>query len=162
MSKKDSSKKKGSSSKKQASSLEPFDPFPELDVFRSLSSQWGSLPSLLRRFEDFPTRTAPSVDISEDDAHYIVTAEIPGAKKEDVTVELEDNVLTIRGEKKREREEKDEHHRYVERIYGSFSRSFSLPANADPDRIDASIKDGVLTLGIGKREETKPKTISVK
>jgi HSP20 family protein len=102
------------------------------------------------------------VDISEDDGHYIVTAEVAGAKKDDVTVELEDNVLTIRGEKKSEREEKDEHRRYVERTYGSFSRSFSLPGNADPDRVEASIEDGVLTIEIGKREEAKPKTIAVK
>jgi HSP20 family protein len=151
-----------SMAEKETSAIKPFDPIRELDLFRSLSSSWGSFPSLLRRFEEFPTRSAPLVDISEDDGHYVVTAELPGAKKDDVTVELEDNVLTIRGEKKSEREEKDEHRRYVERTYGSFSRSFSLPGNADPDRIDASIEHGVLTVTIGKREEAKPKTIAVK
>jgi HSP20 family protein len=106
---------------------------------------------------------APSVDVSEDDAHFIVTAELPGIKREDVNVELEDDVLTIRGEKRRsEREEKKEKRRFVERSYGTFSRSFTLPANADPERIGAGFKDGVLTVTIGKRPETKPRVVDIK
>ena len=106
---------------------------------------WGRWPfrSLARPaagLEDMwgPGRFAPAVDITEDDDHYTVTAELPGAKKEDVTVELHEGMLTIRGEKKSEREEKDEQRRHVERRFGSFSRSFSLPANADADAIKAS------------------------
>jgi HSP20 family protein len=106
-------------------------------------------------------RVAPSVDINEDENEYIVTAELPGVRPEDVTVELEDDVLTIRGEKRSEREEKKERRRLVERSYGTFTRSFSLPANADPERVSASFKDGVLTVRIGKRPETKPRTVDI-
>jgi HSP20 family protein len=104
----------------------------------------------------------PALDLHETDGEYVVTVELPGVRKEDVTVEMAEGVLTVRGEKKSEREEKKERSRWLERSYGSFSRSFTLPANATPDRIDASYKDGILTLRIGKREETKPKTIAIK
>jgi HSP20 family protein len=107
-------------------------------------------------------RLAPSVDISEDDGNYIVTAELPGTKREDVTVELEDDVLTIRGEKRNERDEKKEKRRIVERSYGTFSRSFTLPSNADGEKVTASFKDGVLTVTIGKRPETKPRVVDIK
>jgi HSP20 family protein len=76
-------------------------------------------------------------------------------------VELHDGILTIRGEKKLERDEKKEHARYVERVFGTFVRSFSLPQNADAEKIQASFKDGVLTLRIPKREEAKPRTINI-
>jgi HSP20 family protein len=105
---------------------------------------------------------APALDLNETDGEYVITVELPGVCKEDVTVEMTEGVLTVRGQKKSEREEKKERSRWVERSYGSFSRSFMLPANATPDRIDASYKDGILTLRIGKREETKPKTIAIK
>ncbi|MDJ0789399.1 MAG: Hsp20/alpha crystallin family protein [Myxococcota bacterium] len=148
-------------SEKEQSGLEPFDPFREFDLFRAFGRPWP-LPGLVGRFEGLRERWSPSVDVSEDDGHYVVTAELPGAKKDDVTVELQDNLLTIRGEKKSEREEKKEQRRYVERVYGSFSRSFTLPANADGNRMNAVFKDGVLTVEIAKREEPKPKTIAVK
>ena len=105
---------------------------------------------------------APAIDVSEDDGHYVVSVELPGVGKDDVTVECHDGVLTIRGEKKSEREEKKEKSRYLERSYGAFSRSFTLPPNADPDRIQASFKDGVLTVTIAKTEEAKPRVISIK
>ena len=100
--------------------------------------------------------------IVEDGDRYVVTIELPGTKKEDVTVEMSDRVLTIRGEKRNEREEKKEHSRWVERSYGSFSRSFTLPANAVGDRVKASFEDGVLTVHVPKSEEAKPRTISIK
>jgi HSP20 family protein len=107
-------------------------------------------------------RLAPSVDISEDDGNYIVTAELPGTKREDVTVELEDDVLTIRGEKRNERDEKKEKRRIVERSYGTFSRSFTLPANADGEKVSAKFDNGVLTVTIAKRPETKPRVVDIK
>jgi HSP20 family protein len=107
-------------------------------------------------------RLAPSVDISEDDENYIVTAELPGTKREDVTVELEDDVLTIRGEKRNERDEKKEKRRIVERSYGTFSRSFTLPANADGEKVSAKFDNGVLTVTIAKRPETKPRVVDIK
>ncbi|MEN8160261.1 MAG: Hsp20/alpha crystallin family protein, partial [Myxococcota bacterium] len=98
----------------------------------------------------------------EDEKNFIVTAELPGTKREDVTVELEDDLLTIRGEKRNEREEKKEKRRFVERSYGTFSRSFTLPANANADKVSASFKDGVLTVLIGKRPESKPRVVNIK
>ena len=107
-------------------------------------------------------RLAPSVDVTEDEGNYIVTAELPGTKREDVTVELEDEVLTIRGEKRNERDEKKEKRRIVERSYGTFSRSFTLPSNADGERISAKFENGVLTVTIAKRPETKPRVVDIK
>jgi HSP20 family protein len=107
-------------------------------------------------------RLAPSVDISEDNGNYIVTAELPGTRREDVAVELEEDVLTIRGEKRNERDEKKEKRRVVERSYGTFSRSFTLPSNADPEQVSASFKDGVLTVTVAKRPETKPRVVDIK
>ena len=107
-------------------------------------------------------RLAPSVDISEDDGNYIVTAELPGTKREDVAVELEDDVLTIRGEKRNERDEKKEKRRIVERSYGTFSRSFSLPSNADGERVADKFGNEVLTVTIAKRPETKPRVVDIK
>jgi HSP20 family protein len=104
---------------------------------------------------------APPVDVSESTDEYLVTAELPGTKPEDVTVELNDGVLTIRGEKRIERDQQKEHARYVERVFGSFVRSFTLPQNADSEKVQASFKDGVLTLRVPKREEAKPRTIAI-
>jgi HSP20 family protein len=104
----------------------------------------------------------PAIDVAEDEKHYAITVEIPGVKKEDVQVEIHEGMLTIRGEKKSEREEKDERRRYVERSYGSFSRSFSLPTDADGDRVEASFKDGILTITIPKTAESKPQTVAIK
>jgi len=155
--------------KKETRSLARWDPFEELDLFSSWAPfrEHGGLPSRLSRLLSeggfgARGRLAPSVDIAEDDNRYVVTAELPGSKKEDVTVELKDGVLTIRGEKRNERDEKKEQSRWIERSYGSFSRSFTLPSNAVADRVKAEFKDGVLTIEVPKAEETKPKVISIK
>jgi HSP20 family protein len=105
---------------------------------------------------------SPATDITEDDGHYIVTAELPGMKRSDITVDLQDGVLTIRGEKKSEREEKTEKRRYVERSFGSFCRAFTLPSDADDSKVEATFKDGVLTVTLGKTEARKPRVIDVK
>ncbi len=102
------------------------------------------------------------MDIHENDKQYIVTVEVPGGKKDDVTVEVQDGVLTIRGEKKSEREEKKEQRRWVERSYGAFTRSFSLPADADADHVDASLENGVLTVTIPRTEAAKPRAVRVR
>jgi HSP20 family protein len=107
-------------------------------------------------------RWTPALDVAESDAAYVVTVELPGAKRDDVTLEMNEDVLTIRGEKKSEREEKDEQRHYVERTYGSFSRSFRLPAHVDPEGIKASFRDGVLTVEIPKTEAQKPRMIDIK
>ena len=105
---------------------------------------------------------SPATDITEDDSHYVVTAELPGMKRNDVSVDVHDGVLTIRGEKKSEREEKSEKRRYVERTFGSFSRAFTLPGDADETKVEATFKDGVLTVKLAKTEARKARVIDVK
>ena len=104
----------------------------------------------------------PALDITEGDGSYRVTVELPGVAKDDVHVEVEEGVLTVRGEKKTEREEKKGKARWTERTYGSFCRSFSLPPNADADNVEASFKDGILTLVLPKTEAAKPRQVSIK
>ncbi len=104
----------------------------------------------------------PSVDISETEGEYQIKAEIPDVKKEDVKVTLEDGVLTIQGERKHEKEEKGKKYHRIERSYGSFVRTFSLPDVIDNDKVKAEFKDGVLNLHLPKSEKAKPKAIEVK
>lgn len=104
----------------------------------------------------------PAVDIAEHDDQFVVKAELPGVSKEDVKITLENNILTIYGEKKQEKETKKENYHRVERSYGSFQRSFTLPTTVKSDKIDAVYKDGVLQIALPKAEEAKPKQIEVK
>jgi HSP20 family protein len=104
----------------------------------------------------------PSVDVSETDGEYQIKAEIPDVKKENVKVTLEDGVLTIQGERKQELEEKGKKYHRVERSYGSFARSFTLPDLVDEEKVKAEFKDGVLNLLLPKSEKAKPKAIEVK
>ncbi len=150
-------------------SLATWDPFREVQpffrgsLFRELAGRGG----LSRWMDDLlgegvRRELAPALDIHESDSEYVATVELPGVKKEDVIVDLAEGVLTVRGEKRSEREEKKERGRWVERSYGAFCRSLTLPPNATGERIDASFKDGVLTVKIPKREPSKSKTIAVK
>jgi HSP20 family protein len=102
------------------------------------------------------------MDLAETDDAYVVTVELAGAKKDDVHVEVENGVLTIRGEKKSEREEEKEQRRYTERTFGSFARSFTLPSNADENAVKASFDNGVLKVEVAKGEEQKSKTIQIR
>jgi len=112
--------------------------------------------------ETFSSYWTPAVDISEQENEYIVKMELPGVAKEDVKISLESNILTIKGEKKQEKEEKNKNLHRIERSYGSFQRSFTLPTTVKSDKIDAFFKDGVLTVSLPKMEEAKPKQIEVK
>jgi HSP20 family protein len=105
---------------------------------------------------------SPVVDITEDDREYLIKAELPEVKKEDVKVTVENGVLTLTGERKFEREEKGRKYHRVERAYGSFTRSFSVPEDADETKVSAEFKDGVLTVRLGKNEKARPKSIEVK
>ncbi|WP_319576234.1 Hsp20/alpha crystallin family protein [uncultured Desulfobacter sp.] len=105
---------------------------------------------------------APRVDIAETDKAFEIKAEIPDVNKEDVKVTVDNGVLTIRGERKQEKEEKGKKFHRVERYYGIFTRSFTLPDNVDETKVKASFKDGMLNLQIPKSEEAKPKAIEVK
>ena len=103
----------------------------------------------------------PSVDISETDQEYRIKMEIPGVQKEDVDVSINQGVLMIHGERKSEKEEQGEKYHRVERAYGSFARSFSLPEDVDDNGIDARFKDGMLFLKLRKSEKAKPKSIKI-
>lgn len=105
---------------------------------------------------------APLVDISEDDKEYVIKAELPEVLKEELKVTVEDGVLTISGERKFEKQEKTRRYHRVERAYGSFARSFTVPDDADPARVHAEFKDGVLNVRLEKSEKAKPKSIEVK
>ncbi len=103
-----------------------------------------------------------AVDIREENDAYFVDAEVPGLAAKDVQVDVEKNVLTIRGERKVEKEEGEGKYKRIERRYGSFSRSFTLPETVDADNISADLKDGVLALRLPKKEAPSPRTIAVK
>ena len=103
----------------------------------------------------------PAVDMYENDQALILKAELPGFSKDDVHVELKDNLLTLKGERKRELDVKDAQYHRVERAYGAFQRSFMLPVSVDAEKAEATFKDGVLELKLPKVEEAKPKRISV-
>ena len=105
---------------------------------------------------------SPLVDIAEDDKEYLIKAELPEIKKEDVKLTVQDNVLAISGERKYEKEEKNKKYHRVERAYGSFLRSFTLPEDADGSKVAAEYKDGILTVHLPKSEKAKPKSIDVK
>jgi HSP20 family protein len=103
-----------------------------------------------------------AVDIREEDDAFFVEAEVPGLSAEDVNVDIEKNILTIRGERKVEKEEGEGRYRRIERRYGSFSRSFSLPETVDAEKISADLRNGVLALRLPKKEAPSPRTITVK
>jgi HSP20 family protein len=121
-------------------------------------------------FDDFtrgwPTGGAselmPSTDVTENDKEIQITAELPGLEEKDVQINVADGVLTIKGEKKAEKEEKDKNYRLVERSYGCFSRSIELPAGVNPDSIKATIAKGVLTVVVPKPAPAQVKKIDVK
>jgi HSP20 family protein len=121
-------------------------------------------------FEDFgravptfgSTDVVPRLDMTETDKVIEVTAELPGLEEKDVEVNIADNILMIRGEKKSEKEEKDKNYRFVERSYGSFSRSIELPSGVDAERIQASLAKGVLTVTVPKPAQAAMKKIEVK
>jgi HSP20 family protein len=105
---------------------------------------------------------SPAVDIREREDAYLVELELPGLTKDDVKITMENNILTIQGEKKHEKEEKRGDYHRTERVYGSFQRSFTLPSSVKNDKIEAQYKNGILTVSLPKVEEAKPKAIEVK
>ena len=104
---------------------------------------------------------APPVDIFENADNIVLKAELPGIDPKDVEIRVEDNTLYLKGERKFEKEVKEENYHRVERSYGVFARSFSLPNSIDAEKVAADYKDGLLTLTMPKREEAKPKTIKI-
>jgi HSP20 family protein len=142
--------------------LTRWDPFAEIARLQDQFSRYlGG-----RESESFRGGFAPSVDIYEDDESVVVKAELAGIKPEDVHIEVQNDVLTLRGERKLEREDtrEDKRERYhrIERAYGSFTRSFMLPKTVDGDRVEAEMSDGVLSIRIPKRAAPEPRRIDVK
>lgn len=112
--------------------------------------------------EDLATRTwTPAVDIQETDDGYRLQVELPGLSKDDVQITLENNVLRLSGERKFEKETKKENYHRIERTYGTFSRSFALPTQVSSDKVEATFKDGVLSILVPKAEQAKPRRISI-
>jgi HSP20 family protein len=104
---------------------------------------------------------APAVDVLEKQDSIIVKADLPGLTKEDISVSIENNILTISGEKKLEQEQKDGDVVRSERYYGSFNRAFTLPSTVDPNKVNAKFENGVLELALTKKEEAKPRQIRI-
>jgi HSP20 family protein len=104
---------------------------------------------------------SPVVDIFEDEHSYLFKVELPGVNKQEVDVQIESGVLTISGERKAEKEQKIRRVHRIERAYGAFTRSFGLPDDADPEKVNAAFKDGVLAVTIAKAEHAKPRKIEV-
>ncbi len=124
-----------------------------------------------RYFEDFPSTGlelsasfSPRIDISEDEKHLVIEAEIPGMKKEDIKITLQDNILTIKGEKKQEEEKKVKNFYRSERVFGSFSRSFTLPVEVNSDKVEAKYENGALIIKMEKAtvKPANQKTIELK
>jgi HSP20 family protein len=146
--------------------LKRWNRLKDLEAFQhGLDSFLGG--SLLHRPEgqEEPMAVAewsPLVDISEDDQEYLIKAELPDVKKEDVKVTAEAGTLTIMGERKFAKEEKSRKYHRVERTYGSFGRTFALPVDASPAKVTAEFKDGVLSVHLVKDEKAKPQQVEVK
>lgn len=141
-----------------------WDPFRELEDMSDRLNRMFARPAIQTNGKETMTVAdwTPTVDISETDVEYQIKAEIPDVKKEDVKVTVEDGVLTIQGQRKQEKEEKGKRYHRVERSYGSFVRSFSLPDLVDEEKVNAEFKDGILNLHLPKSEKAKPKSIEVK
>ena len=105
---------------------------------------------------------APAVDIKEEDDHYFLVADIPGVKPEDIDVHMEEGILTIKGERESEKKEEKENYKRIERSHGVFYRRFTMPDNANAEKISAKSEHGVLEVTIPKREASQPRKISVK
>ena len=111
--------------------------------------------------EDMDIGWSPRLDMSETENRLEIVADLPGLEKKDISVSLEDNLLTIKGERKEEREQKDKHYHTIERRSGSFYRAVRLPAEVEKDKVEALFKDGVLTLRLPKSKESKPKAAQI-
>ena len=141
-----------------------WDPFRELEDMSERLNRVFSRPSLRNSGKENLTVAdwMPTVDISETEGEYLIKAELPEVRKEDVKVIVENGVLTLQGERRQEKEEKGKRFHRVERSYGSFVRSFTLPESVDENSVKAEYKDGVLNLHLPKSEKVKPKAIDVK
>jgi HSP20 family protein len=136
---------------------------------REITSIQSEMNRLFNTFFDTPTagngsaarRWIPAMDLVETDDHFVLKADLPGLKEEDVNIEVEENVLTVSGERKAEHEDKREGYVRVERSYGSFRRSLTLPKGVDAEAVTANFENGVLEVRIPKPEERKPRRVAI-
>ena len=143
----------------------PWDPFQELNELQNrLNTLFGRTALRPANGEEGITvaEWTPVVDISEDEKEYVIKAELPGLKREEVKVAVEDGVLSISGERKVEKEEKGKKFHRIERAYGAFVRNFRLPDGCDPAKVNAEFKDGVLNVHLAKSPKAQPKAIEIK
>jgi len=136
------------------------------NIRREMDRLWDSFfearPRRRGEVEELGGEWVPSLDLSETKDNFLVKAEIPGIEPKDVDISLHDDILTIKGQKKQEKEEKEENYHFVERSYGSFTRSIRLPHEVQSDKIKASYKDGILKIILPKSEEAKKKEVKIK
>jgi HSP20 family protein len=143
--------------------ISPWRPFEFDRIRKEMDRLWDSFLEgrHIRKSED-DREWLPSVDVSETKNDLVVRAELPGLESKDIDISMNNGYLTIKGEKKNEREEKDENYHLIERSYGSFSRSVRLPKEVLSDKITASFKNGILKITLPKSEEAKKKEIKIK
>lgn len=143
-----------------------WDPFKDLEQFENrLGTLFGRLPAKTNgEAQESITvpEWAPVVDITEDEKEFLVKAELPGLKKEEIKISVEDGVLTISGERKVEKEEKNKKYHRIERAYGRFERSFTLPDQAEAAKVNAEFNDGVLQVHLPKSPKAAPKAQEIK
>ena len=138
-----------------------FDPFRDLVQLQDRVNRLFA-ESTANREEGINTSSfVPPVDIYEDEHNIVLKVEAPGVDEKDLDIRIENNTITIRGERKFEKETKEENYHRVERRYGNFQRSFGLPNTVNPEQVTADYKSGILTVTLGKRAEAKPKQIKV-
>ena len=151
--------------------LERWEPFGSIrrrgDLFSDLTTMQQEMNRFFdeffgeRRTEMIEGNWSPAVDVSETESEIVVQAELPGMTQNDIELSLQDNVLTLKGEKKQEQKKAREDYHRTERCYGCFSRSLTLPVNVDQNKVQATFKEGILKISLPKSEEVKPKKISI-
>ena len=140
-----------------------WDPFRDLNMLQDRMNRLFEDAGRGMSTEEPASTTiwSPAVDIYETEGEIVVQAELPGMDRKDITLHLENNVLTIRGDRKFQKETREDNYHRIERSYGGFSRSFSIPATVDEDKIRADYKEGVLKVALPKKEQAKPKQIQI-
>ena len=142
--------------------LTRWDPYRELNTLQDRMNRLFNASFTEGRDESLATSSfAPAVDVYEDEHNVTLKFEVPGIDEKDVDVRIENNILTVHGERKIEKEEKEENYRRIERQYGSFTRTFTLPNTLDTESVSASYDKGVLKVKLAKKAEAKPKQIKV-
>lgn len=140
-----------------------WDPFRDLSVLQERMNRLFEDAGRGRRTDEPASTTtwSPAVDIFETEGEIVVKAELPGVDRKDITLNLENNVLMLKGERRFEKETKEENYHRIERAYGGFSRAFSIPAIVDEEKIRADYRDGVLKIALPKRDQAKAKQIKI-